>query len=93
MLKKWRNWRSISLLLANKRWKAELIWEEDRRVFGNGWQNFAEECELEVGDKLVLFRSLVTGPKTINVVIFKRQDKIANSSRHKQNLNTNKKYT
>lgn len=84
MFKKWRYLSSISLLLANKKWKVDLIWEENRCFFGNGWEKFARECKVEAGDELVFFGSQVTGTKTVNVVIFKRRDEILNYSRGKR---------
>lgn len=69
--------------MFEKGWKVEVIRAGGRCFFGNGWLEFVRDCKIEVGDRLILFHFAVTGVKTMNTIIVRKNEDIASSSEGK----------
>lgn len=86
LFKNFRFWKVAYLMLHKRKWKVELIYDEEVCYFGNGWHNFAKKCNIEAGDTISMFRTHASGAKTVNVVIFKQKHELICPSRGKKTL-------
>lgn len=75
LYREWKVGDKIYLLFVERKWEIEIEWIGKSCYFGNGWNDFAKESKLEVGDTIVVLSLPSSSSYTLNVYLFEDREK------------------
>ncbi|KAK1388930.1 hypothetical protein POM88_017108 [Heracleum sosnowskyi] len=79
LYKDWKDGDTVVLIFVSRGWEIAIERKDEICEFGNGWQAFTKETELEPGDTLVFYKLNDCKDNTVNICIFKAADNIINN--------------